>query len=166
MCREGAGTAARALLPAGSSEPPTLFCRRRRGRFSTPPASRCLRARRIGTGCPTMSCSLTRLLLGTINRCQCNLLHVLAHPQRIASLARCGILSACCTWCPKPNWLQPGKGFLTTDFSKRDEFSLTLRAEQHRQQIKARCRRGSPWSLNHLQAGCAAVHALLHHACQ
>lgn len=31
---------------------------------------------------------------------------------------------------------KPGKGFLTTDFSKRDEFSLTLRAEQHRQQIK------------------------------
>ncbi|KAL4433934.1 hypothetical protein ABPG75_000375 [Micractinium tetrahymenae] len=31
---------------------------------------------------------------------------------------------------------KPSKGFMTSDFSKRDEFSLTLRAEQHRQQIK------------------------------
>ncbi|KAL4441863.1 hypothetical protein ABPG77_003779 [Micractinium sp. CCAP 211/92] len=38
----------------------------------------------------------------------------------------------------QPN--KPSKGFMTSDFSKRDEFSLTLRAEQHRQQIKHEAR--------------------------
>lgn len=39
--------------------------------------------------------------------------------------------------------VQPGKGFMTSDFSKRDEFSMTLRAEQLRQQIQVGT--GSAW---------------------
>jgi hypothetical protein len=31
---------------------------------------------------------------------------------------------------------KPDRGFLTADYCKRDEFSLTIRMEQHRQQIK------------------------------
>lgn len=33
---------------------------------------------------------------------------------------------------------KPERGFHTSDYSKRDEFSLSIRMEQHRQQIKAR----------------------------
>ncbi|PRW57768.1 flagellar associated [Chlorella sorokiniana] len=35
---------------------------------------------------------------------------------------------------------KPGKGFMTSDYSKRDEFSLTVRMEQHREIIKHEAR--------------------------
>ena len=33
---------------------------------------------------------------------------------------------------------KPGKGFLTSDYNKRGEFTDTIRTEQYRQQLKVR----------------------------
>lgn len=37
------------------------------------------------------------------------------------------------------------KGFGTSDFSKRDEFALAIRMEQHRQQLRVRACKGWQW---------------------
>jgi hypothetical protein len=61
--------------------------------------------------------------------------HVQAHP--ITQCWLCFLLLVCCSLPYRE--LQPDKpsaGFLTSDYSKRDEFSLTIRQEQRRQQIR------------------------------
>lgn len=63
---------------------------------------------------------------------------------------RCGLISGCCLQGAlyrdrlKYQDTQPvkKKGFLTSDFSKRDEFSMTFRTEQYRtllQQVSVPC---------------------------
>ncbi|PSC73188.1 flagellar associated [Micractinium conductrix] len=56
---------------------------------------------------------------------------------------------------------KPAKGFLTSDFSKRDEFSMTLRAQQLREQIKheARVQKLAEQKLAASGAGAAAAAA-------
>lgn len=96
-----------------------------------PPPRLLRRASSSLTGCRTASCSPT------------------SRPRRAEGWARDGrkglpprrvpaALPPACVHARAPPPGPPLQGFMTSDYSKRDEFSLTIRMEQHREIIKVR----------------------------